>query len=60
MKQTSKNVATEIRDNAGRLVAKYYPAMGWIEIWQKGERTVFTVPAGTPVQISHGDSILIK
>lgn len=54
------NVAVEIRNNANRLVAKYYPAMGWIEIWQKGKRTVIAVPIGTPVQICHGNEILIK
>lgn len=59
MKQT-KMAATEIRNNTNRLVAKYYPAMGWIEICQKGERTIITVPVGTPIQICHGDEILIK
>lgn len=58
MKQT--NATKEIRNNENRLVAKYYPAMGWIEIWQKGERTVITVPIGTPIQICHEDSIPIK
>lgn len=58
MRQT--NQAEEIRNNANRLVAKYYPAMGWIEIWQKGERTIITVPTGTPIQICHGDEVLIK
>lgn len=54
------NTAVEIRNNANRLVAKYYPAMGWIEIWHKGERTVIGVPVGTPIQICHGDEVLIK
>lgn len=58
MKRTT-NTATEIRNNTNRLVAKYYPAMGWIEIWQKGERTIIIVPVGTPIQICHGDEILI-
>lgn len=58
MRQT--NTTEEIRSNANRLVAKYYPAMGWIEIWQKGERTVIIVPIGTPVQICHGDEVSIK
>ena len=58
MRQT--NIAEEIRNNANRLVAKYYPTMGWIEIWQKGERTIITVPVGTPIQICHGNEVLIK
>lgn len=58
MRQT--NTTEEIRNNANRLVAKYYPAMGWIEIWQKGERTIIIVSVGTPIQICHGDEILIK
>jgi hypothetical protein len=55
MRQT--NTTEEIRNNANRLVAKYYPTMGWIEIWQKGERTIITVPVGTPIQICHGDEV---
>lgn len=54
------NTATEIRNNANRLVAKYYPAMGWIEIWQKGERTIITVPIGTPIQICHDNKFFNK
>ena len=50
----------EIRNIVGKLVAKYYPAMGWIEIWQKGKRTVITVPIGTPVQTYNEDEIFIK
>lgn len=49
------NAAVEIRNSVGRLVAKYYPTMGWIEIWQKGERTIIIVPVGTLIQICHGD-----
>lgn len=59
MKRTT-NATEEIRNNANRLVAKYYPTMGWIEIWQKGERTIITVPVGTPIQICHGDEILTR
>jgi hypothetical protein len=58
--QKTNTVVREIRNDANRLVAKYYPAMGWIEIWQKGKQTIIVVPAGTPVQICHGDEILNK
>ena len=54
------NTTKEIRNNANRLVAKYYPAMGWIEIWQKGKRTILIVPVETPIQICHGDEVSIK
>ena len=55
MRQT--NTTEEIRNNANRLVAKYYPTMGWIEILQKGERSIITVPVGSPIQICHGDEV---
>lgn len=58
MKQA--DTTKEIRNNANRLVAKYYPAMGWIEIWQKGERTIIIVPIGTPIQICHGGEAFNK
>lgn len=58
MQKTNKVV--EIRNSVGRLVAKYYPAMGWIEIWHKGKQTIITVPVGTPIQVCHGDEILTK
>ncbi len=51
------NTTEEIRNNTNKLVVKYYPAMGWIAIWKKGERTIITIPAETPIQIRHGDEV---
>ena len=58
--QKTNTTVMEIRNIVGKLVAKYYPAMGRIEIWQKGKRTVITVPIGTPVQTYNEDEIFIK
>lgn len=40
----------ELRNSKGRLIAKYYPDKGVIEIIQKGERSILTFPIGTVVQ----------
>lgn len=44
------NTAVEIRNSVGRLVAKYYPDKGVIEICQKGCYSLIIIPPGTPVQ----------
>lgn len=44
----------EKRNAAGRLIAKWYPDKGVIEIWSKGCRSVFIVPPGTPIEFDPG------
>lgn len=48
------STATELRNAMGKLVAKWYPDKGVIEIVIKGCRSTFTVPPGTPIQFDPG------
>ncbi len=50
----------EIRNNANKLIAKYFPGKGVIEIWQKSERTIISFPVGTPVQVCHRNGLTSK
>ena len=50
---------TEIRNAKGKLIAKWYPDEGVIEIIIKGCRSILTVPPGTPIQFDPG-TLLIK
>lgn len=52
------NTTVEIRSGMDRLVTKYYPEKGVIEILQKGIRTIIIVPVGTPVQVLHGKNLI--
>lgn len=54
------NTTVEIRNGMDRLVAKYYPEKGVIEISQKGIRTIIIVPIGTPVQVFHGKNFIYE
>lgn len=45
-----KSKVKEIRNIMGKLVSKWYPDEGVIEIVIKGCRSTFTVPPGTPVK----------
>lgn len=54
MKQANTTVV-EIRNSIGRLIAKYYPDKGVIEILQKGCYTFIVIPPGTPIQFEAGE-----
>lgn len=51
MKQSN---ATEIRNAMGKLVAKWYPEKGVIEIVIKGCRSTIAFPPDTPIQFDPG------
>lgn len=53
------STATEFRNAKGKLIAKWYPDEGVIEIIIKGCRSILTVPPGTPIQFDAG-TLLIK
>lgn len=53
------STVTELRNAMGKLVAKWYPDEGVIEIVIKGCRYVITVPPGTPIKC-HSSMLLTK
>lgn len=52
------STAEEIRNAQGKLIAKWYPDEGVIEIITKGCRSLLTVPPGTPIQFDTGTLII--
>ncbi len=54
-----RSTTEELRNARGKLVAKWYPDEGVIEIVIKGCRYVITVPPGTPIEC-HSSMLLTK
>ncbi len=51
----SKTNAVEIRNIMGRLVAKWYPEEGVIEIVIKGCRLQLIIPPGTQIRVNRDE-----
>lgn len=49
-----KSNVKEIRNAKGKLIAKWYPDEGVIEIVIKGCCSKFIIPPGTPIQFDPG------
>ncbi len=51
---TKKANEQEMRNVTGKLIAKWYPEEGVIEIWSKKCRSAFILPPGTPIEFDPG------
>ena len=51
-----QSVVQEIRNQKGKLVAKWYPEEGVIEIIIKGCRLQLIIPPGTQIRINRGEA----